>query len=285
MRHIRAGGLSYLELITWLLRRIRLADGEAGGWEAADMQWWWRTPRETDHIGQAFWLDGRGPIAAFVLTRWGARWDLDPILSPELGREQRDRVWEEGLAWLASFPRSRVEVRVWEDAEDLPGRLLDAGFARTDEGDAEAWMDAADHPPVPPLPDGFRIVDRTQTRDRPHHMIGRSGPEVEARLRQTSMYDPELDLAVVAPEGDLAGYGMFWHDPVTGVGMVEPMRTEDRYQRRGLARAVLAAGLERLAARGAMRLKIGYEHEVARHLYETSGFRTTLTTRMYARDI
>lgn len=284
MRRIAASGLSYLELVTWLLRRIRLADGGAGVWEAADLQWWWRTPRETDHIGQAFWLDDRGPVAALLLTQWGRRWDLDPILSPELGDGERDRVWEEGLAWLDSFSRERVEVLAREDDPALTDRLIGAGFAPTGEGGAEAWMDAGDRPPMPALPDGYRLVDRTQTLARPHHMIGRSGPEVEARLRQTSMYDPQLDLAVEAPDGEIAGYGMFWRDPVTRVGMVEPMRTEDRHQRRGLARAVLAAGLERLAARGARRLKISYESPVARDLYLSSGFRTASTSRTYARD-
>ncbi len=47
------------------------------------------------------------------------------------------------------------------------------------------------------------------------------------------MYRADLDLAVYAPNGDIAAYGLFWADPVTGVGLVEPMRTEDAYQ--GLA--------------------------------------------------
>jgi hypothetical protein len=66
---------------------------------------------------------------------------------------------------------------------------------------------------------------------------------------------------------------------LTQVGLVEPMRTENRYQRRGIDRA----GLDRLAAGGAARLKIGYESPTARDLYLSSGFRTTATTRTYAR--
>ena len=85
-------------------------------------------------------------------------------------------------------------------------------------------------------------------------MRRRNGDGVEARLRQCSLYDPALDLAGSAADGQVAGYALFWFDPVTKVGMVEPMRVEDEYQRRGLARAMLAAGLDRLAARGALRL-------------------------------
>ena len=106
---------------------------------------------------------------------------------------------------------------------------------------------------------------------------------VEARLRQCSLYDAGLDLAVEATDGQTAGYALFWFDPVTKVGMVEPMRVEDAFQRRGLARAMLIAGLERLAERGATRLKVGYATEAARELYVGAGFRVGATSRSYIR--
>ena len=112
-------------------------------------------------------------------------------------------------------------------------------------------------------------------------MVRRNGEEVEARLRQCSLYDPALDLAVETADGEAAGYALFWYDPVTKVGLVEPMRVEDAYQRRGLARAMLTAGLDRLAKRGASRLKVGYSTDVARQLYCGAGFRVTSTSRTY----
>ena len=45
IREVPAFGLEYLAFATELLRRARLIDAEAGLWEAADLQWWWRTPR------------------------------------------------------------------------------------------------------------------------------------------------------------------------------------------------------------------------------------------------
>lgn len=112
-------------------------------------------------------------------------------------------------------------------------------------------------------------------------MRRRNGDPVETRLRQASLYDPWLDLAVEAPDGDVAGYAVFWFDPVTEVGLVEPMRVEDAYQRRGLGRALLTAGLDRLARRGARRLKVGYGTEAARRLYTGAGFRPTATMTSY----
>jgi ribosomal protein S18 acetylase RimI-like enzyme len=50
---------------------------------------------------------------------------------------------------------------------------------------------------------------------------------------------------------------------------------------RGLARAVLTAGLDRLAKRGAP-LKVGYATDVARALYVGAGFRVTSTSRSHS---
>ena len=63
-----------------MLQRARLADPEAELWEAADLQWWWRTPRRSDSVEQTFWLDGDGPVAGLVLTAWGDRWGCDPLV-------------------------------------------------------------------------------------------------------------------------------------------------------------------------------------------------------------
>jgi GNAT superfamily N-acetyltransferase len=57
---------------------------------------------------------------------------------------------------------------------------------------------------------------------------------------------------------------LFWFDPVTLVGLVEPMRVEDEYQRRGLARVLVTNGLDRLARNGAHRLKVGVQTDAAR---------------------
>jgi predicted N-acetyltransferase YhbS len=69
---------------------------------------------------------------------------------------------------------------------------------------------------------------------------------------------------VETDDGELAGYALFWNDARTGVGLLEPMRTEDAYQRRGIARMLLAAGLDRLARRGALAVADGF-------IYATGG--------------
>jgi predicted N-acetyltransferase YhbS len=119
--------------------------------------------------------------------------------------------------------------------------------------------------------------------DRPHPMIARNGELVEPRLRQCSLYDPTLDLAVEDADGRVAGYALFWFDHTTLVGLLEPMRVEDEYQRRGLARMLLTNGLDRLARKGARRLKVGFETDAARNLYLGAGFVQTSIDRRLIR--
>src|SRR2546423_6398790 len=82
VHQVRASGLEALALVTELLQRARLADAEAGLWEAADLQWWWRKPRRSDVVEQLFWIDDEGPVAAVVLTDWGRAWGCDVLVVP-----------------------------------------------------------------------------------------------------------------------------------------------------------------------------------------------------------
>jgi ribosomal protein S18 acetylase RimI-like enzyme len=282
IHEVRASGLEYLALATYLLQRARLADAEAGVWEAADLQWWWRTPRRSDGIDQVFWIDDQGPVAGVVLTEWGRAWGCDPILVPGVSTVPLATVWARAVEAIDALGLEAVETLARDDDFELLGLLAGTGFVADDGSSGITWMNAEDRPDVAALPEGFALVNRAEETTKPHPMRRRSGEGVEARLRQCSLYDPALDLAVEAADGQAAGYSLFWFDPVTEVGLVEPMRVEDAYQRRGLARAMLTAGVDRLAKRGARRLKVGYGTEVARALYVGAGFRVTATSRSYS---
>jgi hypothetical protein len=70
MRELRPVGIAYLDVVTDLLQRQRLADPDTGLWEAADLQWWYtRDPHPTDDDA-AFWLDHGVPVGGAVFTRW-----------------------------------------------------------------------------------------------------------------------------------------------------------------------------------------------------------------------
>jgi len=286
LREYQATGLEYLDLVTKLLQRLRLADQTAGLWEAADLQWWWRTARRSDEVGQTFWLDGSEPVAAIILTDWGQEWGCDLILGAGASEAMLRRMWSRALARVDSLALDIVEVAVRDDDAEMSELLTSAGFSPTGGEGVAAWMRAADRPKLPVLPDGFRLLDRTQTASRPHHMTNtRDGDEVGQRLAQCSLYRPDLDLMVEAPNGEVAAYGLFWFDPVTAVGLVEPMATAEKYRRLGLARFVLASGLERLDLLGSRRLKVNYaaDNVASPNLYLGAGFRPASTSGLYTR--
>lgn len=281
LREVSAAGFEAVLLATELLQRARRADPGAGVWEAADVQWRWRSPRLSDDTGQLFWFDGAGPAAGVLLSSWaGGNWQCDPVIVPGAASPEAGFIWERALEHAAKHSVNGFDVPVAADDAAFRELARQSGLIAGHQ-DSTAWLDAADRPAVMTLPEGFVLTDRTQRAAAPHPMQDRNGHGVAQRLEQCPLYDPALDLAVEAGDGRVAAYSLYWFDPTTGVGLVEPVRTEDAFQRRGLARAMLCTGIERLAARGARRIKISFKSDAASALYQGLGFQPTSTTTWY----
>jgi RimJ/RimL family protein N-acetyltransferase len=286
MEERSAAGVEYLALVTELLQRARRADPTGGVWEAADLQWWWRRDQHPDADRQRFWFDGDRVVAAVVLTDWGARVGCEVLAAGLDSEAVVDLVWPRLVGLLDQVGAVPVEMTIPQDDSVLIDAASAVGFRPTAEVGVETWMDAGDRPAVPDPPPGFALRARSDEPVRPHPMIPRNGEHVADRLAECSLYRPDLDLAIYDPAGDVAAYGLFWADPVTGVGLVEPMRTEDRHQRRGLGRCLLTAGLERLAGLGCTRLKVTYlvGNDASRRLYLGAGFTPGSSSRSYWRE-
>ncbi len=295
MREEHRVGIHYLEAVTALLQRARNAHPTKGLFEAADLQWWWRTPRSTDHLPQLFWFDHLGrPEAAVIATAWQDGIALAPIVMPDATPDWVAHVIERGLAHAGASGFGTVDLEVDLADDVLREVLIDQGFAMAGNGTdgssvsvsvVEAWLDAEARPEVAPLHAEYRLSSRIDTTPRPHHMIDRGGPDVEPRLRQTSLYRPDLDLLVLEHSNSVAAYGLFWFDPETATGLVEPMRTEHDHQRRGLARHLLTTGIDLLAEAGALRIKICFEPDnpASRGLYLSIGFEPVKQTAVFSR--
>jgi len=156
--------------------------------------------------------------------------------------------------------------------------LFGHGFTIEEEGVVETWLAADARPQISPLHEGYWLSSRLETMQRPHHMISpkRGHPDPELRLRQTSLYRPDFDLFVHDSSDTYAA---------TLTGLVEPMRTEDDHQRRGLARHILTTGLDLLAEAGAQRIKICYEpnNPASGSLYLSVGFEPLRQTVVFSR--
>lgn len=281
-------GSHHLDAVTRLLQRRRLAHPTNEVWEAADLQWWWPRHSHEDPADARVWFDDGEPIAATIFTRW-----LPELIGCDvLADADFQPAWAFAAECCAKSDVPRIEMALSSDAPAVHAAARRAGFAPSEETYAVSWLaPEARCEPRRTMPGGYRIVARADDRTRPHPMIGRNGANVEAGLQTCSLYDPGLDLAILDREGNVAGYALFWPDPVTGVGVVEPMRVEDAHAGRGLAAQLLDAGLRGLTARGCTRLKVTFEpaNPAAARLYTGAGFvpsridRTWLYTRAATR--
>ncbi len=253
--------------------------------EAADLQWWWRRDQHREAARQRFWFDGNTPIAAFVVTDWGARLSCDLISADDDALSVTEVVWPAALELLETVSGQPVELNVRDDDVKLAEVVKSAGFAPGDEVTVSTWMDSAQRPDIGRLPEGFELVARSDRLGEPHHMIKRNGEQVAERLAECTLYRPDLDLMVCSPAGEMAAYSLFWADLVTGVGMVEPMRTEEGFKGLGLGRHLLTAGIDRLSARGCSRLKVSYVegNDAAMRLYLGAGFQPVSRSRIFTR--
>lgn len=286
-------GLDALDAVTALLQRVRNADPTAGLFEVAEIQWWWTSERSTDSFGQLVWFDDDGqPVAAVLATDFSG--GDSPVLQvctlvvvtmPGASPDWIAHVVERGLAHVTGAGFTSLDIEI-ERGDELRRELFTGhGFAVVDDALIGCWLDAAARPAVSTLADGYRSCSRLDTAGTQHHLATPRRPAVEERLRQTSLYRPDLDLVVLDAGGEPAAYALFWYDPVTAVGVVEPVRTHDAHQRRGLSRHVLTKGTDLLAQAGAERVSIAFEPEntASSTLYLSLGFVPDWRTDLYAR--
>jgi hypothetical protein len=223
---VRPTGHEYLALVTDLLQRRRLADPVAGLWEAADLQWWYTRDPHPHDADAVVWVDGDAPVTAAVFTRWSAsRYGCDVLGDPTLAA-----AWEFVHRRCGELAAASIEMEVDATSPVSAAEAVRAGFTEHVETIAVSWLDAADRAAVRALPDGYTLVARPE-QDGPHPMVKRNCADVEARLRDCSLYDPELDLALLTDDGVVAGYAMFWADPRTRVGLVRTYACRGHAQR------------------------------------------------------
>ncbi|MGM0420808.1 MAG: GNAT family N-acetyltransferase, partial [Bacillota bacterium] len=97
-------------------------------------------------------------------------------------------------------------------------------------------------------------------------------PSYIKKMTQAPMYDPDLDLVIQDQAGELAAACTIWFDQENNIGMFEPVATHPAYQRQGLGRALLMAGLIKLKNRGAERAYVEAYGEKRYAFYVSAGF-------------
>ena len=268
------------------LQRIRsLVQRLPGGTSVVDFEEKMLTPIVLRFT--CLWLDGDQAIA-FALVDEGNNlmFDVDPAFASEvLGKEI--------VAWGLACMRERnaetgetCTLDVSCEASDY-GRmafLQSFGFRLEDIRSLQYARSLESPIPEHPLPDGFNlraVLGEQEVEDLValhRAAFGTNNMTVEGRLAimHAPNYVPELDWLAVAPSGELAAFCICgFEDDTHQTGYTDPIGTHPRYQRLGLGRAIVTAGLQELQRRGAKTARLGTSSEnlAMQRLAERLGFR------------
>lgn len=166
-----------------------------------------------------------------------------------------DRV--DGLAYVKLYVN---------DGSPLEGVAVARGYRRL-EGWSTRYLEyLLDDLPEPQLPQGY-VLKSVAEEDDPdkrrsakalafggHYAPSDWAPAAVYReMQRAPDYRPELDLFIVAPNGDYAAFCTIWVDQRNRYAIFEPVGTHVEYQRRGLGTALLRAGFRLMAQWGAER--------------------------------
>jgi len=156
---------------------------------------------------------------------------------------------------------------VWAHEHDpLRSDLLaESGYTPAEWRECQ-WRHSLTQPvPEVPLPQGFTLRSLEGSQDIPKRSWATwrafnsdrpdtdyDGWEWYRNLQAAPLYRQDLDLVAVDPDGRIVSFSTIWYDPVTRTGYFEPVGTDPDYQRKGLGKAVMCAGLRRLEKEGAL---------------------------------
>ncbi len=295
-----------LEAMRNLLVQGRKADNRSYYIHIGDLNWWlYYPPLEGDfwdHIH--LWDDpeqsGRLLGWAMISPDWVG---LDVYVQPELrgsllasamygwGEEEAIRVAQEKdkktiyVLWICHddallvqhfsqrgyrLGRGYLHLTRALDGEFPPARLVDGLNVRGCKGLSE-------------------VVARAWAQ---HGAFGSSAP-FERYLERFNMfmrspvYQPELDIVVVTPNGQIGAFCIVWVDPVNKVGLFEPVGTHPDYEHKGLGKAVMLEGLRVLQELGMQNAIVSTSEDnlVAVKLYEGVGFQLVNHLGTYEKDV
>jgi GNAT superfamily N-acetyltransferase len=205
------------------------------------------------------WFDSGQPIGwAFVDEYNNLLWELEPRYEEALGTQLVE--WGETCLRraLAGGESTTLDASCREDYVARVAFLNEHGFQLTDLTTIRMRRDLSQPIPEPKLPSGFVIrplagpqeAEAVAAMHRAAFGTDQMTTEHRLVIMNTSEYDLSLDLVAIAPDGTIAANCICSSQEQEKVGSTDPVATHPRYQGIGLARALLAHGMQLLKERG-----------------------------------
>lgn len=286
-------GYQDFEQLKSILVDGRKAETSAYYIHVGDIAWWLFYNDQTPQAWKqnlSLWASQGQTIGWSLLS--DAFGSFDVFVHPQVrgtAREAKMLLWTEECLSARMHAKGKQAISMYWVAEDddLRTRWLNLrGFEAGDYFMHAMTRDLDASLPEVTLPAGYQVrglAGRHELRSRAaaSHAAFGSIRDFEsywpryARFMHSPVYNPDLDIVAVAPDGQVAAFCIVWPDPVTGVGLFEPVGTHSDFQRKGLGKAVVLEGLRRLKALGMTSALVCAESDnpAAKALYESAGFK------------
>ena len=137
--------------------------------------------------------------------------------------------------WIATVSYTHLVAPwvAWAFTGDVAriAALSARGYRRTERGLVVYGQPVPDPAPQPALPDGYTIrAVQGEAEAEQRVAVQRAAfestwmtAERHARVRHSPTYRPELDIVVVAPDGEFAAFALLWLDEANRLGVFEPL--------------------------------------------------------------
>jgi ribosomal protein S18 acetylase RimI-like enzyme len=271
-----------------------------------DLKWWlYYPPLEGDFWGHIhLWDDaaqtGRLLGWALISPDWVG---FDVFVQPELrGSLQAEMMYLWGQEQAEQIARAKCKPNIhvfWILQDDM---VLEKHFRRHGYKHTQEFvhltrsLDAIISPPQ--VPGGFvvrgcRGEPEVVARAKAQFGAFNSSAQFEryeerfSNFMRSPVYDPELDIVAVAPDGQVGAFCIVWTDPVNQVGLFEPVGTHPDFRRSGLGKAVMLEAMRRLQGRGMKSAIVSTPDDnlPAIKLYESIGFQIVNRLGTYDKDV
>lgn len=284
--------LSEIALHPAYVNDVHVGDFSWHGWRGHERPW-------SEVLG--IWEDAEGAIAG--LGWFDPPGELEISVHPRfLGTEGEADLTRQIVAWgepMNDAQRTEATaplgITVRENDPFRQDVIGDLGYRYTGRDSLmvnERPLDGATS--VPELPEGYRFVAMTEDTDfaertdihREVWAPSRLTLDGYRTLRTAPAYDPHLDMVVQAPDGRYAVYVHGWYDPVSRVGLLEPVGCRAEFRGRRLTSTLIHELLRRFVERGATRAVVTSdpENDPATALYRSTGFTQLALMQWWTRE-
>jgi predicted N-acetyltransferase YhbS len=172
--------------------------------------------------------------------------------------------------YLRNQERNLLFLPIYDYDETLLALVRTRGYQRNDGYTLwDAVFTVQGNLPDHILPEGYRLQSMADENDlerrRKAFGLGFNHPDPKdwpsllayQGLQEAPDYRRELDLYVVAPDGEFASFCIAWWDERNRIASLEPVGTVPEHRRKALARAVVLEAIRQVAALGAEEVFVG----------------------------